>query len=356
MRRAATCFITSALIGAAICSPAAAQWVPTKNVEVISAVAAGGAPDGTARIVQRIFSEKKLIPVSSVVVNRPGGQQTIAMNYLAQRPRDGHYIAVASTPLLSNHIIGASTQHYRDFTPFQLLFSEYLLLAVRTESPIKDIHDLIARMKKNPTSLSYGVGTSIGGIAHIAGALGLASAGVDITKMKAVVFNSSADAMTAVLGGHLDVAISFVNVLSPMVETGKMRALVVTSPERQPGVLANAPSWKETRLRRRGPELAHADGPQGHAGGPTGVLEEDRGSARPDTRVQGRSTQQRPVGDNGDRDGPVPRRAGAPIRSGAEGHRPVEVARRSREATPVSWGTAAPRVTSPRLRGEVGSR
>src|SRR5262245_47937597 len=90
MRRAATCFITSALIGAVICSPAAAQWVPTKNVEVISAVAAGGAPDGTARIVQRIFSEKKLIPVSSVVVNRPGGQQTIAMNYLAQRPRDGH--------------------------------------------------------------------------------------------------------------------------------------------------------------------------------------------------------------------------------------------------------------------------
>ena len=67
-------------------------------------------------------------------------------------------------------------------------------------------------MKKDPTSLSFGVGTSIGGIAHIAGALGLAAAGVDITKMKAVVFNSSSDAMTAVLGGHLDVAISFVNV------------------------------------------------------------------------------------------------------------------------------------------------
>jgi putative tricarboxylic transport membrane protein len=245
MSRAATSFITCAIVGAVICSPALAQWVPTKNVEVISAVAAGGAPDGTARIVQRIFSEKKLIPVSSVVVNRPGGQQTIAMNYLAQRPRDGHYIAVASTPLLSNHIIGVSTQHYRDFTPFQLLFSEYLVLAVRNESPVKDIQDLIARMKKDPTSLSFGVGTSIGGIAHIAGALGLAAAGVDITKMKAVVFNSSADAMTAVLGGHLDVAISFVNVISPMVETGKMRALVVTSPERQPGVLAKAPSWKE---------------------------------------------------------------------------------------------------------------
>ena len=77
MRRAAACFITSAVIGAAICSPAAAQWVPTKNVEVISAVAAGGAPDGTARIVQRILSEKKLIPVSSVVVNRPAASRRL---------------------------------------------------------------------------------------------------------------------------------------------------------------------------------------------------------------------------------------------------------------------------------------
>lgn len=225
-----------------------AEWKPTKNVEVISAAAAGGAPDGTARSVQRILSEKKLIPVSSVVVNRPGGQQTIAMNYLAQRPRDGHYIAVASTPLLSNRIIGASTQHYRDFTPLELLFSEYLVLSVRTDSPIKDIKDLIARMKTDPTSLSFGVGSSIGGIAHIAAALGLSAAGVDIKKMKAVIFSSSADAMTAVLGGHLDVSVSFVNVVSPLIESGKMRPLVVTSTERLPGVLSSAPSWREIGL------------------------------------------------------------------------------------------------------------
>ena len=248
MRFTAACFIIAAVISAEICSPATAEWKPTKNVEVISASAAGGAPDGTARIVQRVLSEKKLIPVSSVVVNRPGGQQTLAMNYLAQRPRDGHYIAVASTPLLSNHIIGASTQHYRDFTPLELLFSEYLALSVRPDSPIKDIQDLIARMKKDPTSLSFGVGSSVGGINHIAAALGLAAAGVDITKMKAVIFNSTTDAMTAVLGGHLDVSVSFINVVTPMVETGKMRALVVTSPERQPGVLSNVPSWRELKL------------------------------------------------------------------------------------------------------------
>jgi len=109
------CFVSTLTWGAA------AEWRPQKNVEVVSASAAGGAADGTARLVQRLLQEKKLIPVSSIVVNKPGGQQTVAMSYLAQQPGDAHYIAVASTPLLSNFIIGASKQHYTDFTPLALL-------------------------------------------------------------------------------------------------------------------------------------------------------------------------------------------------------------------------------------------
>ena len=245
MRVVAVSFVTVVAIATGMCSPAMAQWKPTKNVEIISASAAGGGPDGTARSVQRVLSEKKLIPASSVVVNRPGGQQTLAMNYLAQRPRDGHYIAVASTPLLSNNIIGASTQHYRDFTPLQLLFSEYLVLSVRPDSPIKTIGDLIERMKKDPASLSFAVGTSVGGINHLAAAVGLSAAGVDITKMKVVIFNASSEAMTAVLGGHLDVSATYVNFAGPMAESGKMRPLVVTSEGRQPGALSSVPSWKE---------------------------------------------------------------------------------------------------------------
>jgi putative tricarboxylic transport membrane protein len=225
----------------------AAEWKPEKNVEVISASAAGGAADGTARLVQRLLQEKKLIPVSSVVINKPGGQQTVAMSYLAQNAGDAHYIAVASTPLLSNHITGASKQHYADFTPLALLFTEYVALSVRTESPIRDAKDLIERMRKDPASLSYGVGTSIGGINHIGAALGLKAAGVDIRKMKAVVFNSSGQAATAVLGGHLDVGVSLVNVAVPQVQGGKMRVLAVTAPQRL-AALPGVPTWKELVL------------------------------------------------------------------------------------------------------------
>jgi putative tricarboxylic transport membrane protein len=225
----------------------AAEWKPEKNVEVISASAAGGAADGTARLVQRLLQEKKLIPVSSVVINKPGGQQTVAMSYLAQNAGDAHYIAVASTPLLSNHITGASKQHYADFTPLALLFTEYVALSVRTESPIRDAKDLIERMRKDPASLSFGVGTSIGGINHIGAALGLKAAGVDIRKMKAVVFNSSGQAATAVMGGHLDVGVSLVNVAVPQVQGGKMRVLAVTAPQRL-AALPGVPTWKELGL------------------------------------------------------------------------------------------------------------
>lgn len=240
--------VSAAFALAAVASNgSAADWKPEKNVEVISASAAGGAADGTARIVQRLLQEKKLIPVSSIVVNRPGGQQTVAMNYLAQYAGDAHYIAVASTPLLSNHITGASKQHYSDFTPLALLFTEYVAVSVRADSPIKDAKDLVERMRKDPTSLSYGVGTSIGGINHIGVALGLKAANVDIRKMKAVVFNSSGLAATAVLGGHLDVSASLVNVAVPQLQGGKMRVLVVTAPQRL-AALPGVPTWKELGL------------------------------------------------------------------------------------------------------------
>jgi len=244
-------FSASAAILLFVCaaqSAAGADWRPEKNVEVVSASAAGGAADGTARLVQRLLAEKKLIPVSSIVVNRPGGQQTVAMSYLAQHKGDAHYIGVGSTPLISNHITGASKQHYNEFTPLALLFTEYVSLAVRKDSPIKDARDLIERMKKDPTSLSFGVGTSIGGINHIGAALAFKVAGVDIRKMKAVVFNSSGLAATAVMGGHLDVVASLVNVAVPQVESGRMRVLAVSAPQRVPGPIADVPTWKELGL------------------------------------------------------------------------------------------------------------
>lgn len=225
----------------------AAEWKPTKHIEIVSASAAGGAADATARSVQRLLQEQKLVPVSSTVVNKAGGQQTLAMNYLTQKGGDPHYIAVASTPLLSNHITGASKQHYSDFTPLALLFTEYVAVSVPVDSPIKDAKDLVERMRKDSASLSFGVGTSIGGINHIGAALGLKAAGADIRKMKPVVFNSSGQALTAAIGGHVDASASLVNSAVQQLKNGKMKVLVVTAPQRL-AALPDVPTWKDLGL------------------------------------------------------------------------------------------------------------
>ena len=321
MRRAATCFITCAVVGAVICSPALAQWTPTKNVEVISAVAAGGAPDGTARIVQRIFSEKKLIPVSSVVVNRPGGQQTIAMNYLAQRPRDGHYIAVASTPLLSN-------QHHRRLHAALSRLHAVPALVLRV-SRLGGPHR-VADQGRPRLDRAHEEGPDLAVVRrrHVDRRHRAHRGRARPRGGRRRYHQDEGGGLQLLVGRHDRRARrpprrgDFVRQRD--LADGRNRqdapagGHVAGTSARRAGEGAVV---EGARLRRRGPELAHADGPQGHAGGSARLLEEDRGGAGPDARVQGRPAQQRPVGDNGDRDGSVPRRAGAPVRPGAEGHR-----------------------------------
>ena len=81
-------YITAILLGSISLPLSAADWKPTKNVEIIVPFAAGGGNDVPARIIQKIISEKKLIEVSSTVVNKPGGGGAIGLNYLNQNAGD----------------------------------------------------------------------------------------------------------------------------------------------------------------------------------------------------------------------------------------------------------------------------
>jgi putative tricarboxylic transport membrane protein len=100
-------------------------------------------------------------------------------------------------------------------------------------------------MKKDPTSLSIGLGSAAGGTHHIAIAMPLLSAGVDLKKLKLVSFNSSGEAVTALLGGHVDVISAGTINVAPHLESGKMTALATTAPQRLRGVFANVPAWPE---------------------------------------------------------------------------------------------------------------
>ncbi|MEO8443118.1 MAG: hypothetical protein ABI547_11565, partial [Betaproteobacteria bacterium] len=83
-------------------------WKPAHNVEIISGTAAGGAVDRANRTVQKIWQDKKILEVTSTVVNKPGGGNTIAWNYINQHAGDGHYVSIAPYTILTNKIIGMS--------------------------------------------------------------------------------------------------------------------------------------------------------------------------------------------------------------------------------------------------------
>ena len=219
-------------------------WKPERPVELIAMNAPGGGSDRTLRIMSKIMQQTQLIPVAVNVVNKPGGGGTVAYNYLNTHPGDAHYLQLASKSLLTNHIAGNGPS-YTDFTPIAFLFGEYISVTVKPDSPLKSGRDIIERLKKDPGALTFGIATSLGNPNHQAIATPLREAGIDIKKLKTVIFPSGGAASTAMMGGHVDVVPITAAFAAQMARQGQVRVLAVTSPSRLPDVLANVPTWRD---------------------------------------------------------------------------------------------------------------
>src|SRR3954454_19907631 len=139
--------------GAALCGScafaAAASWKPEKPVELIVPDSPGGGQDRTLRVLQKLLQDNALVSTPINVINKPGGSGNIAYAYLGQFPGDGHYLAIATATMLTNHALGLSPYSYTDFTPIAILYGESIGFAVNADSPIKTGRDMIERLKKN---------------------------------------------------------------------------------------------------------------------------------------------------------------------------------------------------------------
>jgi putative tricarboxylic transport membrane protein len=240
------CLVFAAAMGGVMpASSAHAQaWKPTKTVELVVGSAPGGAPDVMARVVQNIFQNSGLVP-SSAVINKPGAANTIGWAYLNQHTGDAHYIATISPTLIGNKLLGTSPLTYTHFTPLNILAREFVVFAVKGDSTIKTLADLTARMKKDPQSLSWAFATARGNHNHIVMSLYLKSIGIDPGKVKTVVYPGGGPALTAMLGGHVDVYVASPRSLFPLQKEGRARILGISAAQRQSGVLAELPTFKE---------------------------------------------------------------------------------------------------------------
>jgi putative tricarboxylic transport membrane protein len=219
-------------------------WKPDRAVELVVYSAPGGGADKTVRILQKIMQDNKLID-SSAVVNKVGGGGALAFTYVSQQS-GGHHVGIAQSNLLTNHISGKSSISHRDVALLVNIGSEPVAIAVKGDSPIRSLKDFVERLTKDPASLSISTGSTLGATNHFGTAQLAKVAGIDPRKLKIVVFGGAAEAMTALLGGHIDAVSVAVNNVLPYAGTDKLRILGLTSRQRSTtGALATIPTLRE---------------------------------------------------------------------------------------------------------------
>ena len=222
----------------------AQEWKPDKPVEIVATNAPGGGSDRIGRIMIKILQDGRYVPTPVNMVNRPGGGSSVAYNYINQHPGSGHFLVMGSRSLITNNIAGHGPS-YTDLTPVVRLFDEYIAVTVKPVSPIRTGKDLLSFMRKDPSVLSFGIATSLGAPNHSGVAAAFKAAGIDLKKMKNVIFASGGAASTALMGGHVDVVPISVAFAASLLRNKQVRLIAVTSPERLPGILKDVPTWKE---------------------------------------------------------------------------------------------------------------
>jgi putative tricarboxylic transport membrane protein len=236
--------LLAALFTSVPLSGAAQTWKPERAVEIVLSTAPGSGSDNVARAMQRIFQAQRFLDVPLTVQNKAGGSGAVARNYMKQFAGSGHHLYPISKSTLAAHAVGR--HDHNDLTPLAILYGEYIGIAVKADSPIKSGRDLIERLKKDPAAHSVGLAAGgLGDTNHQGLASALKSAGIDIRKMRNVTFNAGAQAIIALLGGHVDAVPVSVGLWEPHIKTGAVRVVAVSSPERLPDVFAGIPTWRE---------------------------------------------------------------------------------------------------------------
>jgi putative tricarboxylic transport membrane protein len=228
------------------CAGTCAQgWLPQRNVEIVVPNVPGGTNDKLARAIERTFATGKLVSSSVTVVHKAGGGNQIAYAYVSQHAGDPHYLLLGTTTLLTGHITGQSKVSYVDFTPIASVFTDHIVLAVNAASPVKSGKDLVARMRADAQSMTLGFSSALGNHHHIAAGLFMKGISASPRDLKPVIFKGSSEALTALLGGHIELVSTGAGNAVPHAAAGKLRILGVSATRRLPGAMAVVPTWKE---------------------------------------------------------------------------------------------------------------
>jgi tripartite-type tricarboxylate transporter receptor subunit TctC len=233
-----------ALALAAVAAGAAAQQYPSKPVRFVVPFVAGGPTDIQGRMLGEKLSQR--LGQQFIIDNRGGANGNIGLEITAKAPPDGYTIVIATvgTWAVNPSLYKQPFDVTRDFAPIIQVSTSPAVLVVHPSVPARNVKELIALAKSKPGQLNYG-SSGVGGLGHISGALfGLMTG----TKMVHIPYKSSAPSLTDLIAGQIEVL--FNNAIStvPHINSGKARALAVTSLKRMQA-LPNLPTLDEAGVK-----------------------------------------------------------------------------------------------------------
>jgi tripartite-type tricarboxylate transporter receptor subunit TctC len=214
----------------ALAAGAQAQDFPNRPIRWIVPYLAGTGPDTTVRVVAEAMSDILKQPI--VVDNKGGVAGNLGAQAAARSAPDGYTWVYSATTM------SASMRMYRkpgfdvmkDFTHVGRISQSDVLLVVSPDAGVASVKDLLERARRNPGKLSYGSG-GVGTPAHMGAELMLGSAGVQALH---VPYKGASESVNAVLGKQVDFALALASVAMPQIQAGKLVALAVTGPRRNP--------------------------------------------------------------------------------------------------------------------------
>jgi len=228
-----------ALAGLVTTGSVAAQAYPNAAVRIIVPYGPGGGTDNIARALAERLSKRWNQPV--IVENRPGAEAVVGTEAIARAPADGYTLGFVAP----GHTLNPSTRAklpydtLKDFVPITMVAQTPFALAVSNDTPARTAQELAALAKAQPGKLAY---ASADASSRLAGEMFNALAGVQILNVQ---YKSIANAITDLVGGHVQIGYASLSSLLPHHASGKVRLLAVSGNERSP-LAPDVPALSET--------------------------------------------------------------------------------------------------------------
>lgn len=203
--------------------------VNIEEVEIVAPNVQGAGWDLTARAMQKTLAEEKIFTKPITVTNKIGGSGDVGWKYTKQK--GGHVLAINSSLLITNNLLGHSKLTYKDFTPLALLASDWEVVVVSKDSNIENANELMEQLKQNKKNFNIGVAPGLGNDDHLSFVQVSKAFGINPAELQFFVYENKEKIINALTNKQISAATMTLSEAEKQYKAGKIKILAVSAPK-----------------------------------------------------------------------------------------------------------------------------